>query len=59
MDNTTIKKTLSERFNCLMVQKPEKHSEYFCIHDNSADVVAVVQIEKALPELDDQITLIK
>ena len=59
MDSTTIKKTLSEQFNCSMVLKPEKHSAYFCTHDNSADVVAVVQIEKTLPELDDQITLIK
>ena len=59
MDSTTIKKTLSERFDCSMVPKPEKYSEYFCTHYNSADVVAVVQIEKALPELDDQITLIK
>ena len=35
-----------------MVPKPEKYSEYFCTHDTSADVVAVVQIEKALPELE-------
>ena len=59
MDSTTIKKTLSERFDCSLVPKPEKHSEYLCTHDTSADVVAVIQIEKALPELDDQITLIK
>ncbi len=58
MDVTKIKKTLSKRFDCSMVSKLEKQGGYFCTHNTSADVVAVIHIEKNLPELDRETTLI-